>query len=752
MKTLLVFLLSIIIFKNSYSQSDWKWITPNPPNKMVLSSSVVDNKAYLWCSYYSVVKLDFETDNFNVLPTYTSAEPCGGGDFSYQGIAFADSVNGYVTDVCNGQFRTTDGGQTWTKTAESGSNIHLVCFGTPMVGWKLGGGGVYKTTNAGATWNPSSIPIGAWNNGGLFTRMYAINQNQIWLLQKASYSGAGSGVWYSSNGGNSWTGLNTGLISDGSNQVAYYDIKMNSSGLGYIVGSTYKSTNNTYEGFILRTTDLGINWTVSQFPGEKYDAILLLNNNDVVAFGNVGDTYQYNNVVQRRTSDSGASWVFSNPISNSSNYTYFYDAVYSTTYDAIYIFAGYSCYKSTDNGLSYQRVANQLDVSVSDVTFDSKPINSDSQLGVAWLKWNTKPYLITYDGGQTWHKKSLPQSMGYIWLVGIAEEVIYMITDQDKLYKSTDLGETWNKLNVPVYYSGLQALSVYNKDVVVLNAYKNLVSTTDGGSSWILGPTLGNVWLQETDISEPGFIAAVGTYYDSLAEKGCFFNSSDFGLSWHLFDTDDEMKDVMMLGSGIGYALGNKNLYKTTNSGVSWEKILSRGGNWSQGYICFAFSDTSNGVLYSDEGMNITQTGGKTWSKRDYKIPFYSANKAAFNSRGDLFIISESSLVMLTSEQSFVPEINITPNETISEYYLSSSFPNPFNSSSTIKYYIPSTSQVIIKVFNTLGEEIETLVDEVKSTGTYQVTWNAKDLTSGVYFYRMQTGSFVQTRKMILLK
>ena len=751
MKSLLVFVLSTIISQTTYSQSQWKWITPNPPNKMILSSSVVDNKAYLWCSYYSVVKLDFKTDNFDVLPTYTSADPCGGGDFSYQGIAFADSMNGYVTDVCNGQFRTTDGGKTWTKTAESGSNIHLVCFGTPMVGWKLGGGGVYKTTNAGATWNQSNIPIGAWNNGGLFTRMYAINQNQIWLLQKASYSGTGSGVWYSSNGGISYTGLNTGLISDSFNQVAYYDIKMNSSGLGYIVGSTYKSTNNTYEGFILRTTDMGTNWTVSQFPGEKYDAILLLNNNDVVAFGNVGDTYEYNNVVQRRTSDSGASWVFSNPISNYSTYTYFYDAVYSTTYDAIYIFAGYNCYKSTDNGLSYQRVANQLDVSVSEITFDSKPINSDSQLGLAWLKWNIKPYLITYDGGQTWHKKSLPQSMGYIWLVGIAEEVIYMITDQDKLYKSTDFGETWQQLYFQVY-SGLQALNVFSKDVLVLNAYKNLVSTTDGGSNWILGPTLGNVWLQETDISEPGFIVGVGTYYDSLGRKGCFFRSSDFGYSWHIFDTDNEMKEVTMVDKQIGYALGGKKIYKTTDGAQSWKTILSRGGNWLQGYICFAFNDTSNGVLYSDEGMKITQNGGKTWSKRDYKIPFYSSNKAAFNNGGDLFIISESSLVMLTSVQSFSPEIKNTAIESGSEYYLLPSFPNPFNSESTIKYYIPTTSYVLIKIFNTLGEEIQTLVDEIKPFGTYEVTWNAQNLPSGVYFYQIKAGDFISTKKMILLK
>lgn len=155
--------------------------------------------------------------------------------------------------------------------------------------------------------------------------------------------------------------------------------------------------------------------------------------------------------------------------------------------------------------------------------------------------------------------------------------------------------------------------------------------------------------------------------------------------------------------------------------------------------------DFAKGVLYSNDNC-------KTWSKRDYKIPFYSANKAAFNNGGDLFIISESSLVMLTSVQSFSPEIKNTSIESGSEYYLSPSYPNPFNSASTIKYYIPTTSYVSIKIFNALGQELETLVDEEKSVGTYELNWNAVKLPSGVYFYRLQAGSFVQTRKMILLK
>ena len=86
------------------------------------------------------------------------------------------------------------------------------------------------------------------------------------------------------------------------------------------------------------------------------------------------------------------------------------------------------------------------------------------------------------------------------------------------------------------------------------------------------------------------------------------------------------------------------------------------------------------------------------------------------------------------------------------EFTLDQNFPNPFNPNTLIKYSIPKSAQVSLKIFNTLGQEIETLVNEEKQGGTYEVNWNASNLQSGVYFYRLQTGSFVETKKMILMK
>jgi len=90
----------------------------------------------------------------------------------------------------------------------------------------------------------------------------------------------------------------------------------------------------------------------------------------------------------------------------------------------------------------------------------------------------------------------------------------------------------------------------------------------------------------------------------------------------------------------------------------------------------------------------------------------------------------------------------LSPNE----FSLDQNYPNPFNNSSVIRYSIPKSSQVTLKIFNALGEEIETLINEEKPIGTYELTWNAANLSSGIYFYRIQAGSFVQIKKMILLK
>ena len=95
-----------------------------------------------------------------------------------------------------------------------------------------------------------------------------------------------------------------------------------------------------------------------------------------------------------------------------------------------------------------------------------------------------------------------------------------------------------------------------------------------------------------------------------------------------------------------------------------------------------------------------------------------------------------------------VNNLNVTPNE----YGLAQNYPNPFNPTTTINYTLPSAGFTKLSVYNTIGEEVQTLVNENQSAGTYNLNFNASDLPSGLYFYSLTSGNFTQTNKMILMK
>ncbi|MBK7629199.1 MAG: T9SS type A sorting domain-containing protein, partial [Ignavibacteriales bacterium] len=105
-------------------------------------------------------------------------------------------------------------------------------------------------------------------------------------------------------------------------------------------------------------------------------------------------------------------------------------------------------------------------------------------------------------------------------------------------------------------------------------------------------------------------------------------------------------------------------------------------------------------------------------------------------------LISESTLVGVEEEKDMYPEV----------FYLSQNHPNPFNPSTTIKWQQPETNIVTLKIYDVLGRELTTLINEELTAGNHETVFNASRLSSGVYFYQLQAGDFVQTKKMVLLR
>ncbi len=113
----------------------------------------------------------------------------------------------------------------------------------------------------------------------------------------------------------------------------------------------------------------------------------------------------------------------------------------------------------------------------------------------------------------------------------------------------------------------------------------------------------------------------------------------------------------------------------------------------------------------------------------------------------------------MSSEKDFIKhpmeellDINERKISLVDKFHLSQNYPNPFNPTTTIQYTIPKEAFVTIKVYDDLGREIATLLNERKAIGNYSVDFNSSNLSSGIYFYRLISGTYSATKKMILMK
>ncbi len=153
---------------------------------------------------------------------------------------------------------------------------------------------------------------------------------------------------------------------------------------------------------------------------------------------------------------------------------------------------------------------------------------------------------------------------------------------------------------------------------------------------------------------------------------------------------------------------------------------------------------------FSNGGLYLTEDNGNNWRKvygsavnvikADNEIPrkMYIGTKFGVKTFVDTLTVTS----VRNDEEEILP----------SEYALFQNFPNPFNPSTQIKYAIPNGTNVKLKVFDILGKEIITLVNGYKNAGTYEVQFDASNLPSGVYLYRLETESFSQTKKLMLIK
>ena len=160
--------------------------------------------------------------------------------------------------------------------------------------------------------------------------------------------------------------------------------------------------------------------------------------------------------------------------------------------------------------------------------------------------------------------------------------------------------------------------------------------------------------------------------------------------------------------------------------------------------IFAAIADISRGGLF------FSTDHGNTWSK-DTTVSAVNFPSLIGVSGNNLFAWNEKGLWRRPLSD-LIASVGGISHAVIQQWNLDQNYPNPFNPTTRISYTISSTSRVQIKVFDQLGREIQTMVDEVQYPGSYVASFNGRGLSSGVYFCRIQAGSFAQTKKMILAK
>ena len=155
-------------------------------------------------------------------------------------------------------------------------------------------------------------------------------------------------------------------------------------------------------------------------------------------------------------------------------------------------------------------------------------------------------------------------------------------------------------------------------------------------------------------------------------------------------------------------------------------------------------------ILFNNESILYKSNNGcQTFTAQN--VPFQnSINSMSFNDKGEGWLFGDKGLI-LTNTDINVGISNIT-HEIPKSHYLHQNYPNPFNPSTKIKFDIPKGSLVKLKVYDILGREVAELVNEKLNAGVYEYEWNGVNLSSGVYFYRLETGEFVETKRMVLAK
>ena len=373
----------------------------------------------------------------------------------------------------------------------------------------------------------------------------------------------------------------------------------------------------------------------------------------------------------------------------------------------------------------------------------------------------------------------------------------------DGLYYTTNNGELWTRTN----YQGADpiAIETINDSIIIAGGYPFVKLSSDTGKTWLttediyvfslsyepnsyvvyLGSNAainnicgvytsidyGNTWpllysfpmmnfgqfIRALYVSRTNqFIFASVSYQGPYGQLRRFYQSNDNGQNWEIIyeDVYESVYRIIEDVSSNLYALAQSILLVSEDEGSTWiirniSPSSSIPGSLATDYSGRIYRNSYASIHYStDKGIYWTaiDNSGLTGLIKDIVI---NQNNRIYLATTNGVYFGEADSIVLSAE-------NI---ESVKSFYLSQNYPNPFNPSTVISYQLPVSGMATLRVYDILGNEIATLVNEEKQPGTYEVEFNidshsgeVRNLSSGIYFYQLRAGNFIDTKKMVIIK